>query len=100
MVKIKLSKEQMDRLKELGVDTSKSQLDGFTLSELLEMFPEDPYEDSPFKCEFRVNKSKAGWFEKEEKNAAIAVAVREPIDMVYELLELGLERGYIKPNNE
>lgn len=99
MVKITLDKEQMDNLKKLGVDTSKAQLEGFTLSELLEMIPDNPYEgETQFEFNFIVGRKKVGWFDGEK--AVLAILSGEIIDRVYSLLVHGIERGYIKTNKE
>lgn len=99
MTKIMLDKEQMDNLKKLGVDTSKAQIEGFTISELLEMIPDNPYEGkTEFDFNFIVSKKKVGWFNGEK--AVLSIIGGEIIDRVYSLLVHGIERGYIKTNKE
>lgn len=100
MVKIQLNKEQMIRLKKLGVDTSNSQLEGFTLSELVDIIPKAVYEDEPMiRSELVMKKNEAAWVNR-DGITCLKCSGKELIDLVYELLVTGLEGGYIKLNNK
>lgn len=96
MSKLTLDKEQMDKLKEMGVDTSKAHFkEGFTLQEIIDLLPEYPYEYERDRfCRLYLTKDEVSYLSIENFATYYTVKSSELIDAAFGLLVESIEVGY------
>lgn len=98
MSKLTLNKEQMDKLKELGVDTSKAKFkDGFTLQEIIDLLPEYPYSDErdPF-SRLYISKCEVSYLDLDNYKCYLSIENDELIDAAYDMLVHSIGVGFNK----
>lgn len=99
----KLSEEEMDKLKLLGIENPKGN-EGFTFPELYDIIPKEVYKGSKAHSSleffYKDGEYHFGWINVQSKSKMLVHEgdnQRDLLRAIYGLLSLGLKAGYIEP---